>query len=80
MLGFTVIATVYFGWHYIIDDFAGLFIGVVAVWGAERMTTRLRQLARAEAASSYQGRCQVVAERHREQQRIDSVEHAAVRA
>ncbi len=41
MLGFTVIATVYFGWHYIIDDFAGLFIGLVAVWGAERMTTRL---------------------------------------
>jgi hypothetical protein len=32
---------VYFGWHYIVDDFAGLFIGLVAVWGAERMTTRL---------------------------------------
>ena len=41
MLGFTVIATVYFGWHYIVDDFAGLFIGLVAVWGAERMTARL---------------------------------------
>ena len=41
MLGFTVIATVYFGWHYIVDDFAGLFIGLFAVWGAERMTARL---------------------------------------
>ncbi len=41
MLGFTMIATVYFGWHYIVDDFAGLFIGAVAVFGAERMTKRL---------------------------------------
>lgn len=40
MLGFTVIATVYFGWHYIVDDFAGLFIGLFAVWSAERMTAR----------------------------------------
>ncbi len=29
MLGFTVIATVYFGWHYIVDDFAGLSIGAL---------------------------------------------------
>lgn len=41
MLGFTMIATVYFGWHYIVDDFGGLFIGAVAVLGAERMTKRL---------------------------------------
>jgi hypothetical protein len=41
MLFFTVLATVYFGWHYIVDDFAGLFIGIFAVWGAERMTVRL---------------------------------------
>jgi hypothetical protein len=41
MLGFTMIATVYFGWHYIVDDFGGLFIGAFAVWGAERMTARL---------------------------------------
>ena len=34
MLGLTVTATVYFGWHYIIDDFAGLLIGVVAVLAA----------------------------------------------
>jgi len=37
MLGLTMIATVYFGWHYIIDDFAGLFIGAVAVFGGERL-------------------------------------------
>jgi len=41
MLGFTMIATVYFGWHYIVDDFAGLFIGAFAVFGAERLTKRL---------------------------------------
>ena len=41
MLGLTMIATVYFGWHYIVDDFAGLFIGAFAVLGAERLTKRL---------------------------------------
>ena len=40
MLGFTVLATVYFGWHYIVDDIAGVIIGVVAVLSAERMTAR----------------------------------------
>ncbi|MDQ3728223.1 MAG: phosphatase PAP2 family protein [Actinomycetota bacterium] len=37
LLGLTMIATVYFGWHYIIDDFAGLIIGAVAVFGGERL-------------------------------------------
>lgn len=37
MLAFTVTATVYFGWHYIVDDFAGLAIGAFAVFGAERL-------------------------------------------
>ena len=37
LLGLTLIATVYFGWHYIIDDFAGLIIGAVAVFGGERV-------------------------------------------
>lgn len=27
----TVIATIYFGWHFIADDFAGIFIGWIAV-------------------------------------------------
>src|SRR5829696_7371680 len=34
----TVTATIYFGWHYIVDDIAGLAIGLIAVllgrWGA----------------------------------------------
>ena len=28
----TVVATVYFGWHYLVDDVAGLVIGAVSVW------------------------------------------------
>jgi membrane-associated phospholipid phosphatase len=28
----TVLATIYFGWHYIVDDVAGALIAVVAVW------------------------------------------------
>ena len=28
----TCLATVYFGWHYLIDDAAGLVIGALAVW------------------------------------------------
>lgn len=31
-LGMTLVSTVYFGWHYVIDDLAGLAIGGVAVW------------------------------------------------
>lgn len=31
-LGLTLVATVYFGWHYVIDDVAGLLLGLVAVW------------------------------------------------
>lgn len=30
-LGLVVLSTMYFGWHYIIDDVAGLFIGGIAV-------------------------------------------------
>jgi len=28
----TVLATIYFGWHYIADDVAGVLIAIVAVW------------------------------------------------
>jgi membrane-associated phospholipid phosphatase len=28
----TVVATIYFGWHYIVDDVAGALIAVVSVW------------------------------------------------
>ena len=30
--GFTVLATVYFGWHYISDDFAGIMIALIAFY------------------------------------------------
>ncbi len=33
----TLLATIYFGWHYVIDDVAGLGIGLVAVFGAAAM-------------------------------------------
>jgi membrane-associated phospholipid phosphatase len=33
-LGITVLATIYFGWHYVSDDVAGVAIGVVAVYAA----------------------------------------------
>jgi membrane-associated phospholipid phosphatase len=28
----TVVSTVYFGWHYLVDDVAGVVIAVAAVW------------------------------------------------
>jgi PAP2 superfamily len=34
----TVLSTVYFGWHYLLDDLAGVGIGAFSVWGAARVT------------------------------------------
>ncbi|UJA19283.1 inositol phosphorylceramide synthase [Thermoleophilia bacterium SCSIO 60948] len=34
----TCLATIYFGWHYLIDDIAGLIIGFLAVYIGGRMT------------------------------------------
>jgi membrane-associated phospholipid phosphatase len=34
----TVLATIYFGWHYVIDDVAGVGIGFVAVWLGAKAT------------------------------------------
>ncbi|MDP9444418.1 MAG: phosphatase PAP2 family protein [Actinomycetota bacterium] len=31
-LALTIVSTVYFGWHYVADDLAGLLIGAVSVW------------------------------------------------
>jgi CDP-diacylglycerol--glycerol-3-phosphate 3-phosphatidyltransferase len=31
-LALTLLATIYLGWHYIVDDIAGAVIGVLAVW------------------------------------------------
>ena len=30
-LGLTMVATLYFGWHYVADDLAGIAIGLIAV-------------------------------------------------
>jgi len=35
-LGITMIATVYFGWHYVSDVIVGFLVGLVAAWIAER--------------------------------------------
>ena len=32
MLGLTMVATIYFGWHYVVDDIAGLLIGGLSVY------------------------------------------------
>jgi PAP2 superfamily len=37
-LGLTTLSTVYFGWHYFVDDFAGLAIGGVATFAAAALT------------------------------------------
>jgi hypothetical protein len=36
--GLTMLATVYFGWHYVLDDIAGLAIGGFAVWISALLT------------------------------------------
>lgn len=51
-LGLTAIATVYFGWHYVVDDVAGLAIGALAVYAAARITGyELRPFARRAAVA-----------------------------
>ena len=43
----TMIATIYFGWHYVVDDVAALAIGAIAVWaGAAATGHDLRALLR----------------------------------
>lgn len=37
-LALTITATIYFGWHYLIDDIAGAGIGVFSVWATGRLT------------------------------------------
>ena len=41
-LALTMVATLYFGWHYVVDDIAGLGIGVIAVVLAGVATGHLR--------------------------------------
>lgn len=47
LLGVTVAATIYLGWHYVIDDLGGVVIGVVAIGMARLMTGRNPRVARA---------------------------------
>lgn len=37
-LALTSLATIYFGWHYIVDDIAGVVIALLAVFGGARLT------------------------------------------
>lgn len=39
-LGLTLVSTIYFGWHYVLDDIAGLAIGWFAAWLASVATER----------------------------------------
>lgn len=41
-LALTLVATVYFGWHYVVDDIAGIALGFAAVGIAERATRHVR--------------------------------------
>ena len=38
MLALTTTATIYLGWHYLVDDIGGLAIGAIAVLGARALT------------------------------------------
>jgi len=37
-LGLTTVATVYFGWHYVVDDIAGVALGAFSVWAGALAT------------------------------------------
>ena len=69
----TSLATIYFGWHYIVDDIAGVAVGGLAVVLAAWMTGHPLRPPRSE-----EGEAEVVGHRSGEQERVDAVEHAAV--
>jgi hypothetical protein len=48
-LGLTLLATVYFGWHYVLDDIAGFAIGAAAVWISALLTGNRAALRRRTA-------------------------------
>ena len=57
MLILTLTATVYFGWHYLIDDVAGAAIGLSAVWATARASGfQLSVPSRVQAASQQPSR------------------------
>ena len=47
----TVISTIYFGWHYLLDDVAGLAIGWVAVWVGAKTTGHQMKVQRHRAGA-----------------------------
>jgi membrane-associated phospholipid phosphatase len=47
----TAISTVYFGWHYLLDDIAGLAIGYIAVWIGAKTTGHQMRPQRDRASS-----------------------------
>jgi membrane-associated phospholipid phosphatase len=47
----TVVATAYFGWHYVVDDIAGVLLGWLAVVLAERATRTAGEPAQTRAAT-----------------------------
>jgi hypothetical protein len=48
----TLLATVYFGWHYVLDDVAGFAIGGVAVWVSALLTGNRAALRRRRPAAA----------------------------
>jgi membrane-associated phospholipid phosphatase len=47
----TSISTVYFGWHYLLDDIAGFGIGLFAVWVGAKVTGHKMEVKRHHAAA-----------------------------
>jgi PAP2 superfamily len=74
-LGLTLLSTLYFGWHYVVDDLAGLVIGAIAVYAGALLTG---QAIRRRPSEEEQG--DVVARDEREEDRVDPVEDASVGA
>ena len=70
----TLLSTVYFGWHYVVDDIAGLAIGAIAVYAGALATGHPIRRGRSQDEPG-----DVVADDDREEDRVDSIEHAAVR-
>jgi len=73
-LALTIVATIYLGWHYILDDVGGLILGAVAVYGAAFLTG---QSVRTRPGSE-QEQADVVGGHRREEDRVYPVEDAPV--
>ncbi|MET0449031.1 MAG: phosphatase PAP2 family protein, partial [Aeromicrobium sp.] len=54
-LGFTILATLYLGWHYIADDIGGLLIGWLAVSIGAFVTGNTRRQRRRRLADEEAG-------------------------